>query len=144
MSIEDRLMILETIARYSYAYDGKDADAFAALFTEDGVWELYETGGTTPALRIETQAGIRAWVAGLQQRLGEIQTRHFQSGTVFDELTPTTARTRTMLLVSHQQGADRTPFLTRSGVYHDEWLKIPDGWRMTRRALHHDRRPAGD
>ena len=32
--LDDRLAILEAIGRYSYAYDGRDADAFASLFTE--------------------------------------------------------------------------------------------------------------
>jgi ketosteroid isomerase-like protein len=139
MNLDDRLAILECIARYSYAYDGKDADAFANHFTEDGVWELFDTGATSPAARIETRPAIREWVSALHERLGAIVTRHFQSGTLFDELTPTTARTRTMLLVTHQHGMDRTPRPTRSGVYHDEWRKTPDGWRLAHRVLRHDK-----
>jgi myo-inositol-1-phosphate synthase len=31
----------EVIAQYSYTYDAQDAEGFAALFTEDAVWELF-------------------------------------------------------------------------------------------------------
>jgi hypothetical protein len=34
MSIEDKLAIHEMIARYSYAYDSKDAGGFAQVFLE--------------------------------------------------------------------------------------------------------------
>jgi hypothetical protein len=54
MSIEDKLAIHEIIARYSHTYDGQDAEGFAELFVEDGIFEVFvESGdsrmGDTPA-----------------------------------------------------------------------------------------------
>jgi uncharacterized protein (TIGR02246 family) len=44
MTVEDKLAIQEAIARYSYAYGSKDAEAFAQLFVEDGVFEVTVLG----------------------------------------------------------------------------------------------------
>jgi SnoaL-like domain len=46
MSIEDKLAIHEVIAQYSYTYDGKDAEGFAQLFVDDGVFEVLFRGQT--------------------------------------------------------------------------------------------------
>ena len=58
MSIEDRLAILEVIANYSYHYDGQDADAYAELFTEDGVFEVY-AGREKPLVHNAGREAIR-------------------------------------------------------------------------------------
>ncbi len=50
MSIEDKLAIHEVIARYSYTYDSNDADGFAQLFVEDGVFEIFVAGETSPSV----------------------------------------------------------------------------------------------
>jgi uncharacterized protein (TIGR02246 family) len=63
MSVEDKLAIQEVIARYSYAYDGKDSDAFAQLFVEDGVFEVIVPGKSSPAVRLSSRAAIREWAA---------------------------------------------------------------------------------
>ena len=39
MRLEDQMDILAVIARYAYTYDGRDADGFAHLFTEGGIFE---------------------------------------------------------------------------------------------------------
>jgi len=139
MSIADKLAILETIARYSYAYDAKDAEAFAQLFTEDAVWEMLISGVSEPQVYLDSREAIRAWVEQNHRgRLDGVSSRHHQSGTVFDALTSTSARTRTMVLVTHQNAADPAPRPTLSGVYIDHWRKTPNGWRLTRRSLQHD------
>jgi uncharacterized protein (TIGR02246 family) len=124
MSLEDKLAIQEVIARYAYTWDAKDADGVANLFTEDAVWEMIAPGDTWPSHRMESRAAIR--------------TRHHQSGTVFDELSAATARTLTMVLVTHQGPVDLAPRSHRSGVYHDQWRKTPEGWKLVRRTLRHD------
>ena len=58
MSLEDKLAIQEVIAQYSYTYDAQDAEGFAALFTEDAVWELFAAGSTRPTIRLESRAAI--------------------------------------------------------------------------------------
>jgi ketosteroid isomerase-like protein len=139
MSIEDKLAIQEVIAQYSYTYDAQDAEGFADMFTEDAVWELVAAGAAHPAIRLETRATIHAWAKQrLHARRGRFVSRHYQSGTVFEALTADSARTRTMVLVTHQDVTEATPRLTASGVYHDQWRKTPEGWRLVHRKLHHD------
>jgi SnoaL-like domain len=80
MSLEDKVAIQEVIAQYSYAYDAQDAEGFAALFTEDALWELFAAGATHPAIRLESRAAIHAWaVQHLHDRRGRFISRHYQS-----------------------------------------------------------------
>ena len=140
MILEDKLAIHEAIAWYSYTWDAKDADGFAKLFVEEGVWKLVGPEETEPQVRIETRTAIRDWATrNFQGRLMRVYTRHHQTATVFDELTLDTARTRTMVLVTHQGPSDDTPRPFVSGVYHDEWRKTPTGWQFVHRMLRHDR-----
>ena len=142
MSIEDKLAIHDVIARYSYAYDSQDADAFAHLFVEDGVFEIFVPGQTSPSVRLPSRAAIHEWAARrLHARRGRFTSRHYQSGILFDELTPESALTRTMVLVTHQSAAEAAPRATVSGVYHDQWRKTPEGWRLARRTAHLDGDP---
>ena len=139
MSLADKIDILEVIARYAYTYDGRDADGFAQLFTEDGIFEVLPAGGSQPELRLESRAAIHAWVVQRhQQVVQEIQDRHYQSGTLFDVLTQEHAQTRTMVLITHQGLQDPTPCPVLSGIYHDCWHKTPSGWQITHRTLCHD------
>jgi uncharacterized protein (TIGR02246 family) len=139
MSLEDKLAIQEVIAQYSYTYDAQDAEGFAALFTEDAVWELFAAGSTRPTIRLESRAAIHGWaMRRLQERRGRFVSRHYQSSTIFETLTAESARTRTMLLVTHQNVTEAVPHPTASGVYHDQWRKTPEGWQLVHRRLHHD------
>jgi hypothetical protein len=141
MSLEDKVAIQEVIAQYSYAYDAQDAEGFAALFTEDALWELFAAGATHPAIRLESRAAIHAWaVQRLHDRRGRFISRHYQSSTVFETLTAESAGTRTMVLVTHQDLTEAVARLTASGVYHDQWRKTPEGWRLVHRRLDHDTR----
>ena len=138
-SLEDKLAIQEVIAQYSYTYDAQDAEGFAALFTEDTMWELFASSATRPEIRLESRAAIRAWAAQrLQERSGRFTSRHYQSGILFDELTSESARTRTMVLVTHQGVTEAAPRPTASGVYHDQWRKTLEGWRLVHRILRRD------
>lgn len=142
MSIEDKFAIQEIIAQYSYTYDSQDAEGFAQLFVEDGVLEVFVPGKTAASVRIQSRTAIREWAAQrLQARHGRFTSRHYQSGTVFDELTSDAALTRTMVLVTRQGVDEAAPHPTISGVYHDHWHKTSIGWRLAHRAAYVDRDP---
>ncbi len=145
MDVDDRLAILDRIAHYSYAWDGRDSDAYAALFTEDGVFEVF-AGREEPVIHNNGREAIRAWARGIhsgeepgmrQHPPGE-QTRHNQSGTVFEELGGDAALTHTMLLSTAQAPGDAIPRPSTTGVYRDEWRRTPEGWRIARRTLRLD------
>jgi hypothetical protein len=139
VSLRDQMDILEVITRYSYTYDGRDADGFAHLFTEDGIFEVMHAGGRHPELKLESRDAIYAWVVQRhEQVLKDVHDRHFQSGTLFDVLTHEHAQTRTMVLITHQSADDVAPRPVLSGVYHDRWQKTHIGWQIAQRTLHHD------
>ena len=141
MSLEDKLAIYEVIAQYSHTLDANDMEGFVKLFTEAAVTEIFAPGATKPDLRLESRAAIRAWIVARRQGSPTgIQLRHYQSGILFEALTAETARTRTMLLTTRQEPTDAAPQVTRSGVYHDQWRKTPEGWRFAQRTLRLDRR----
>ena len=142
MSATDRLAILEAIQRYSYAVDSRDAEAYAALFSIRGVFQVTSVAHPEPFIRAEGRAAILEWVRGTMERWGDAQTRHNQSGSVFDALTADTARTRTMLLESRMLPERSVPRPWTQGVYTDDWVREPSGWRLTRRALHLDIPPS--
>ncbi len=141
MSIADKLAIQEVIARYSYAYDSKDPDAFASLFVDDGIFEVIVRGASSSTVRISSRAAIREWAARRHHRSPVSQARHYQSGVLFDELTDETATTRTMLLLTRQDRPDAAPLLRLTGVYCDKWRKTPEGWRLVHREAQVDRDP---
>ena len=139
MSIDDKLAIHEIIARYSHTYDGQDADGFAELFVEDGVFEVFVPGRAGATVRLQSRAEIRERATRrLKERGGRFSSRHHQSGILFDELTSDSARTRTVVLVTHQGAADVAPRPVVSGVYHDRWRRTSIGWRLTHRTAHVD------
>lgn len=145
MSVADRLAILDAIARYSYTFDGREVDAFVQLFTEDGVFEMLAANASEPELVMTARAGIHEWVTNWFRELDPaIQSRHFQSGTTFRELTAEYAKTSTMLMTTAQHPGEASPRVKMTGVYHDHWIKTAQGWRISRRTLRHDHQEAVD
>jgi uncharacterized protein (TIGR02246 family) len=103
--IEEKLAIHEMIAQYAYAYDSRDADGFAQVFAEDGVFEIFVPGEAGPAVRLQSRNEICAWAARrLRKRRGQFTSRHFQSGVCFDALMAQEARLCVMVLVTRQEG----------------------------------------
>ena len=142
-SIEDRLAILDAIARYAHAWDDRDADTYADCFTDDAVFEAYIASDPEPHIRKVTKATILEWARGAHAgHLADRATKHTPNGTVFDELGPDAARTRTMLLETVMRPEDGRPWLTNTGVYVDAWRRTPEGWKLARREMHHDRSQA--
>ena len=141
MSVEDKLAIQEMIARYSYAYDSKDAKAVAELFVEDGIFEVIVPGDSRPTVRLSSRAAICEWAKKRHQLNASSQARHYQSGLIFDELTTDMARSRTMLLLTRQTAPDALPLVILTGVYHDKWCQTGEGWRLVHRTARVDRDP---
>jgi ketosteroid isomerase-like protein len=60
-TLEDDKAIRDLISRYCFLIDrDRDADAFAAMFTEDGVWESASLGR-----RIEGRKQLREFIEGV-------------------------------------------------------------------------------
>jgi hypothetical protein len=77
MSTEDKLAIQEIIAKYSYAYDSKDAEAFAQLFVEDAIFEVIVPGESSPTVRLSSRVAIREWAALRYELNAASHARHY-------------------------------------------------------------------
>ncbi len=139
--LRNRAEIAEALANYSYRWDGKDAEGFAQLFTEDAVMERWQFGELVEGSVVEGRELIFKYSrAAHTGRLADRQTRHHFTGLLFKELSETHAVTENMALITHQQAGGR-PFITATGVYRITWRKTAEGWLMVKRVLFSDAVP---
>ena len=134
-SMGDVLAIQQQVALYSYTFDSGDAVGWANVFTEDGLWEFYARGATTPATRLEGFQQLHDFCAQrFSDRREGVTSYHHQSGLIFNELTADSASVRTMLVLTVQVPGE-SPRLYMTGIYQDQWVKTPQGWRIKYRVL---------
>ncbi len=137
--IQDRLVISEMLAQYSYRWDSKDSSGFADLFTLDAVMERWREGTLVESSRVVGKEAIHQYAKlSHEGRLADRQTRHHFSGLVFLELTSQTAVTENMALITHQIAEAQAAFIASSGIYRNSWVKTADGWRIRKRVLFTD------
>jgi ketosteroid isomerase-like protein len=120
-NLKDRIAIQEQLLyAYAYAYDSKDCVAWANLFTPDASLDVV-------AKRNGKDAILQACITWQKTVVGDIKTRHYMTNIVFDELTPSRARTRTYCVVTWQKPGDPTPSTHGAVVYRDVIVKQSDG-----------------
>lgn len=157
-SVEARLDILNAIHMYMDAANRRDDEGFGKLFTQDGVLAFFLEDGTE-RIRAEGRADIVA--VGHQNAEadnthdtppGRFGARHYAMNTVFLELKPETARTRTNFIVTKLDFPKATPEeiaanprvalaqsdFRNTGVYETWWKKTKEGWLISRREIHFD------
>ena len=79
IAIEDRVMIQDLISRYGRTYDDRDAEGWAALFT-DGTMPIYIVGKL--ARELNTNEERKKWAqSGFEtfEKDGVFKTRHYQT-----------------------------------------------------------------
>jgi len=134
----DMLRIRQVIAEYSYTFDSRNSVGWSELFTDDAVWEFIGPQDSQPLIRLEGRDEILDWARTRHREIPEnISSYHHQSGMSFESLTPNTARTRVMVLISSHDNTQSAPRIEISlvGIYHDEWVKTSEGWKFARRTL---------
>jgi uncharacterized protein (TIGR02246 family) len=122
----DRAQIRELTARYNRAFDEGDPEGFAATFTEDGVMEV--TGGPRTSGRAALAEMVRHTPFGIMHVTADA-TVEVEGDRAVQDVT---------LLVVNRPPVDAPPDkrrsrVQRSGRYHDELVRTPDGWRFARR-----------
>jgi len=138
MNEEDRLEILDLISRYSYAWDAKDAEAWAALFLDAAVLSAYNAGRLTGEFRSNQERLTYAHTRFHGFRQQGIQTRHYQTNTVLEPLADGSVQGKT-LLASVWQYTDRPePKLMHSGMYLDRFVRTLSGWKFANREIRID------
>jgi len=119
---DDRTALVELLAEFASATDGRDWAAISALLTEDCV--AYGARGPEAAVR------------RMQDHLGGVGATQHLLGNHRVSVTGDEARTRTYARV-HHVGAG--PMAGSSyeclGEYDDRWVRTEQGWRLRRRAF---------
>jgi uncharacterized protein (TIGR02246 family) len=124
----DRTRIRELTARYNRCFDDGDPEGFAGTFIEDGVMEV--EGGPTTTGRAALAEMVRRTPYGIV---------HVTVDAVVEVDGDRAVQDVTLLVVARPPAdvpADkRYSRLQRSGRYHDELVRTPEGWRFARRTV---------
>lgn len=119
----DRLLIRERMDAYIMSIDSHDNAAFAANFTDDGV---YESPFGTAKGRAAIEVVIGQWHAG-GITAGK---RHMSGPLVIHSITGDTARTSASYYIID---AANTPGIVASGEYTDVLRKVNGQWLLAER-----------
>jgi len=133
--LEDKLEILDLIGRYSHGADGTIASDYADVFTDDGVFQ--GRTGQPDESQYRGREQILAFVASVHARRGNRQGRHHQSATIFLELTPDRAMTRTYLMTT-AVAPGLAPQVGLTSIYEDDIVRTDKGWRIKFRKIYPD------
>lgn len=144
----DRAEIEDLQARYIFALDWQDADAYAATFTEDGVLDW--AGGI-----VHGREAIRAEVRGMRAAFAKKEAadaprrparlRHFTTNAVL-KIEGDRATHVSYWFELDNDGRDRWPYVGGYGHYEDELRRVDGHWLYTKRKIFNevmDSRAAG-
>jgi ketosteroid isomerase-like protein len=129
---DDRAQIEDLMARYLFALDFFDADAYAETFAEDGVldWAM----GT-----VEGRETIRAEAAGMKASMAKVfgdgtMLRHFVTNIAIS-VDGDRASTRAAWFEAYGNGPGSDPRMGTFGHYEDELARIDGRWCFKRRRI---------
>ena len=144
----DRAEIENLQARYLFALDWQDAEAYASTFTEDGVLDW--AGGV-----VEGRAEIAQEVRDMREQFARREVadapkrparlRHFITNVVLD-IKGDRAVGRAYWFELYNDTRDRWPYVGGYGHYEDEMRKVDGRWLFVRRKIYNevmDSRAAG-
>ncbi|MFE2938125.1 nuclear transport factor 2 family protein [Streptomyces sp. NPDC059255] len=118
----DQREVTDLYARCAYAYDEARPEAFAALYTEDGAFEV---AGAEP---VRGAAALADLVRGAAER--SPGTRHLVSNVLVRGTGDGASGTAYVVALRVAPPAVR---LITIGRYDDEFARTTDGWRIRRR-----------
>lgn len=132
--IADRVEIEALRGEFTDAGMMSDYDRFAALFTEDGVWQIPDAD-----IRFTSRADIRAGVERMRSHW-EYFVQNVHPGTIRLEGDTATGRAYVSEFGRFVDGNSHLNY----ALYHDRYRRTPSGWRFTERVYeirYHDSTP---
>lgn len=142
LRVEDRMALLDLISAYSHTWDGRDQRGWVALFTDDAVLQASfrgELAWTYGSNRARSEF-IESFWAGAD-KTGILQSRHFQTNTIFTPQGDGRVRADTMFAVAFQHKGEAGPRISNTGIYRDRFVKTEGGWKFERRDILVDQDP---
>ncbi len=140
LTLEDREEIREVIARYDFAIDLGDFDAYANCFTEDG--EFLHSGageGSQMAGRYVGRQQLHDFCKSVFT-FAKGQLRHWNNGVQLLEGDGQTATMRSFI-IGFTCGVYPVPKIIETGIYHDEFRKVDGKWYISKRNFRCDPQP---
>jgi uncharacterized protein (TIGR02246 family) len=130
--LEDREAIWRLFMEYRECLDQRDFKAYAALFTEDGVWTGSNVGTATGPDEIETLLvqTLEVWDSD-QER-----TYHLMTNPVIDVDGDRARAYSNWGYIT--RGEDDSPVFEMHGHYVDQLVRTSRGWRFARREAYSD------
>ena len=122
--ISDRLEIQQLVIDYATAIDQRRFDDLDAIFTPDAYIDYRAMGGVDG-----TFTAVKAWLAEV---LPNFPAYYHLVGNFDIRVAGDTASGRTMCF-NPMQFADGPKIMLCALWYDDEFIRTPEGWRMTRR-----------
>ncbi|MCB0997609.1 MAG: nuclear transport factor 2 family protein [Acidimicrobiales bacterium] len=126
-AVEDRLAIIELEAQYAASFDARDGEAWARLFTEDGIYQPRQTAGAPSVSVVQGRAALRDYCASAPY--SGVHFLHLPQVTFDGD----TARARIHLEFFGVFEAPGNPFLRMAGYYDVAYRRTPEGWRIERK-----------
>ncbi len=121
LSVEDRIEIMELVARYNHAIDYGDPGGWAATFAEDGTFEM-------PGRKISGPSELEKFATEFAST--QAGTRHWTNNLLIEgEGDRATLRCYLCLLKS----GTGEPVTT--GLYTDELVRVDGAWRFAARVV---------
>jgi hypothetical protein len=126
-TLEDRALIGDLVVAYAYAIDERNWPAFEALFTPDAHIDYRSAGGMAG-----TPAEVAAW---MPQALSLFTwTLHSAFTHRLRATGPDAVEGAIHMFARHGLVWEGTPeVMDVSGVYHDRYVRTPEGWRFAAR-----------
>jgi len=124
LSTQDYVEIQQLYARYNVAIDSGDAEAYAATFTPDGVFNTFTGHDALVGF-------IKAW----RERLGGANRRHWNTNLLISGDGKTASGSVYLMLIDI---STRPPAIAQAATYTDSLVKTKDGWRFSKRTTHAD------
>ena len=124
LSAEDQLAIMDLSARYTHASDAHQAEAFADLFTDDGVIE----GG--PGGPAAGRDAIVAFAQGVNTNMPTVT--HYVSNLSINGEGAAAKMTSYLNLMDKGDEGAKTVFMAR---YEDELVKTDGSWKFAKRNI---------
>jgi ketosteroid isomerase-like protein len=125
ITIDDKIIIQELIAKHNIALDNKNIDDWTNTWTDDGVWNtpFGEAKGKTELKNMITQV-TNEFASG---------KRHLSTNIIIESAPNNMANAQSYLIVTE---AKRTPEVVASGTYIDTLKKDANGkWKFVQRKL---------
>jgi ketosteroid isomerase-like protein len=128
ITIEDKIVIQELIAKHNLAVDNKNIDEWTNSWTDDGVW-------STPFGEAKGKTELKNMINQVTEEFASGK-RHLSTNIIIEDAPNNMASAKSYLIVTE---AKKTPEVVASGTYIDSLKKDANSkWKFVQRRLEID------